>query len=212
MSLCRFLFVTYHRVPPLIGIFPVTVSPPPVTAAPPGHCADSSQSLVGPYCYYFSRYKTATWPAANYMCQKLGMTLASIHSATDNSYIWNTFMNMVPTANETTSKLNTPDGVWLGMTKGIAGTYMTVVKKTSQCFITFISDLFISVDHFTIIAEFWFPPLLMKNGLGPNDHLKLWGHSCFIYLKDATVLLQTALCGMTRLQWTTWSPNEPLSV
>ncbi|KAK3106670.1 hypothetical protein FSP39_024902 [Pinctada imbricata] len=95
-----------------------TVNPPPTTPPPLGHCADSTQTIRGDYCYYFSRYKTSTWPGANYICQKLGMNLASIHDSGELNFVWNTFMNMVPMANE--SAKGSPAGVWIGMTKGLS--------------------------------------------------------------------------------------------
>ncbi|KAJ8307073.1 hypothetical protein KUTeg_015157, partial [Tegillarca granosa] len=92
----------------------INATPPPKTNPPPGTCLTGQQHR-GIYCYQGDVGASKSWPEANYMCQKLGMNLVSIHSQDESKFILN---NMLTTTTTPSRYSRTPNSFWIGMNKG----------------------------------------------------------------------------------------------
>ncbi|XP_061179353.1 macrophage mannose receptor 1-like [Saccostrea echinata] len=81
-------------------------------------CDGSAPIAVGEGCYYISGFKTKTWPEASYMCERMGMELASFHSLAEMNVILQRFQNYQAQPGETAPRF--AENIWLGMTKGFS--------------------------------------------------------------------------------------------
>ncbi|KAK3582968.1 hypothetical protein CHS0354_027084 [Potamilus streckersoni] len=86
--------------------------PPSTTPLSGGYCADKSWHLFGDNCYMIVANQSMSWPYANYLCSRRGMTLASIHSYEENLFILNMLDSMLGPA---------PMNIWIGFNKGMSG-------------------------------------------------------------------------------------------
>lgn len=89
--------------------------PPPTTSTVNGVCPDNTWSVYGEYCYQLITSAQRSWPESRYACSVLGAGLASVHSQGEMDFITGLF------SQATSIGGNSAAGVWLGLSKGLAG-------------------------------------------------------------------------------------------
>lgn len=93
-------------------------TPPPTPPPSLVSCDGSAPIGIGLSCYYISGLDTKTWPEASYVCEKMGMELASFHSLAEMNVIVQKFQNYQPQPGEQAPRF--PENIWIGMTKGFS--------------------------------------------------------------------------------------------
>ena len=88
-----------------------TVPTPTDPPQSPGTC-EEDWVPYGSYCYHL-RMDVRTWPEAEYQCERLGATVASVHNRQENEFI----KKMVPTD-------VTWHDIWLGLHRDDDGKIM----------------------------------------------------------------------------------------
>lgn len=97
----------------------ISDTPPPTPPPSLVSCDGSAPIGIGLSCYYISGLDTKTWPEASYVCEKMGMELASFHSLAEMNVIVQKFQNYQPQPGEQAPRF--PENIWIGMTKGFSG-------------------------------------------------------------------------------------------
>nr|XP_022336336.1 macrophage mannose receptor 1-like isoform X2 [Crassostrea virginica] len=93
-------------------------TPPPTPPPSLVSCDGAAPIAVGESCYYISGLDTKTWPEASYMCETMGMELASFQSLAEMTVVLQKFQNYQPQPGEQAPLF--PENIWIGMTKGFS--------------------------------------------------------------------------------------------
>ncbi|XP_055995966.1 macrophage mannose receptor 1-like isoform X2 [Ostrea edulis] len=97
--------VNHNHVPPT----------PPLSSV---SCDGAAPIAVGESCFYISGFKTKTWPEASYICERMGMELASFHSLAEMTTVLQKFQTYQAQPGEEVPRF--AENIWTGMTKGFS--------------------------------------------------------------------------------------------
>ena len=104
-----------------MSYFFFTVTPPPTTPPPPGRCLNTNATAHGAFCYLAQPADRKSWPEANYMCQRLGMDMLSLHSQDELAFVQRLVTEALP---------NGERKVWLGLQRDLQGKRKIKLVKT----------------------------------------------------------------------------------
>lgn len=92
---------------------------PPTPPLSSVSCDGAAPIAVGESCFYISGFKTKTWPEASYICERMGMELASFHSLAEMTTVLQKFQTYQAQPGEEVPRF--AENIWTGMTKGFSG-------------------------------------------------------------------------------------------
>lgn len=112
--------------------------PPTPTPTPRGHCVDPKHLRFGDHCYLIKLDDLVSWPEAAFSCNQLGMQLASVHSASESSFLFVQLQNPVTTTRNprvyTNYNYGVKTNIWLGLRRDLKGGYTWSDKSEATYF------------------------------------------------------------------------------